>query len=219
MADREVPEFRTISATQRVDVYISDWRAELLPEWSPVEKERRLYERAWAAYREGDYGYGLWLWHECDRITLAVRGNVREATQILGAGKYFGFSHRKAVAEKVPMDRLHRPRKGDMSTPRPDAFVLPHYQVLCVYALRAATGDAMAKAQYEIALGELELMRRADPYLRFFDTFRDLLQRTATVPTSPASPAPADTAESPAEPPPPRKPRRRVPTAKSKRAT
>ncbi len=214
MADRDVPEFRTISPTQRVDIYISDWRAELLPEWSPEEKERRLYERAWAAYQEGDYGFGLWLWHECDRITLALGGNVREATRILGPGKYFGFSHRKAVAEKVPIECVHRPRKGDMSTPRPDAFALPHYQVLCVYALRAASGDAPAKAQYEIALGELELMRRADPYLRYFDTFRDLLQRTATLaaPTPKASP----TTEADADPPAPRKPRRRPPAPPSK---
>lgn len=212
MADSDIPEFRSISPTQRVDIYISDWRAELLPEWSPEEKERRLYDHAWTAYREGDYGFGLWLWRECDRITLALNGNVREVTRILGPGRYFGFSHRRAVAERVPIERIHRPRKGDMSTPRPDAFALPHYQVLCIYALRAASGDVAAKAQYEIALGELELMRRADPYLRFFDTFRELLQRTAGTVAAPAPPPRAIVSDSP----PPKRPRRRSSAPKSK---
>ena len=186
MASDGIPEFQTISPTQRVDLLVSDWRAALLPEWSPEERVRRTYEKAWTLYQEGDFGFGLWCWHECDRLTLALQGNVREATRVLGPGRYFGFSQRKAVAEKVPFDRIYRPRKGDMSRPRPDAFVLPHYQVLCIHALRAQHGDAVAKAQYEIALGELENLRRADAFLRFFDTFRDLLQRTAAA--SPSSP-------------------------------
>lgn len=202
MAGSDIPEFRTISASMRVDLLISDWRAELLPEWPSEEKVRRLYTRAWDAYQEGDYGFGLWCWHECDRLTIAFQGNLREANRVLGPGHYFGFSHRRAVAERVPFDRIYRPRKGDMSRPRPDAFVLPHYQVLCIHALRATTGDPTARAQYEIALGELEEIRRADPYLRFFDTFRDLLTRTASnspasPPPSPASPAPEDPAPTP----------------------
>ena len=208
VAENEPPEFRTISPTQRVDLLISDWRAELLPEWSPEEKVRRLYDRAWEAYQEGDYGFGLWCWHECDRLTIAMQGNIREANRVLGPGHYFGFSHRRTVAERVPFDRIYRPRKGDMSRPRPDAFVLPHYQVLCVHALRARTGDASAKAQYEIALGELEDLRRADPYLRFFDTFRDLLDRTASAPAAPSVETPA--AATGAPPPKTKAPRRRT---------
>ena len=164
----------------RVDVLISDWRAGLAPELSEEEKERELYGRAWEAYQDGDYGFGLWCWHECDRLTNNLGGNVREVTRVLGPGRYFGFSHRKTVAAAVPVDRIYRPRKGDMSTPRPDAFVLPHYQVLCVYLVRAATGDPKAKAQLDIALLELEDRRRADPFLKHFEMFRDLLARTST---------------------------------------
>lgn len=207
MPDVGVPEFRTLSPTQRVDLLISDWRSELLPEWSAEEKVRRLYDRAWKAYQEGDYGFGLWCWHECDRLTIAFQGNLKETNRVLGPGRYFGFSQRRAVAERIPFDRIYRPRKGDMSRPRPDAFVLPHYQVLCVHALRAAGGDPAAKAQYEIALGELEELRRADPYLRFFDTFRDLLARTATTVPPAATEAPAEPTAS-AEPPPAKKGRR-----------
>lgn len=209
MAGPEVPEFRSISPTQRVDLLVSDWRAELDPEASSEERERALYERAWSAYQEGDYGFGLWCWRECDRLTIALQGNVREATRILGAGRYFGFSHRRAVAERVPFERIYRPRKGDMSTPRPDAFVLPHYQVLCVHAIRAQSGDATAKAHYTIALGELEEMRRADPYLRFFETFRDLLARTSATPGPSPTPTPAANAGE-ASPPPKRRRTRRA---------
>jgi hypothetical protein len=172
-----VPTFKTLSPTMRVDALLSDWRAELPPELSPAERERKLYDAAWAAYLEGDYGFGLWCWHECDRLTIALGGGLREATRLLGPGKYLGFSHRKAIAERVPIELVHRPRKGEMSTPRTEAIVLPHYQVLCVYAVRAEGGDRKAKAQLEIALGELEERRRADPYLSFFETFRQLLGR------------------------------------------
>lgn len=171
----------------RVDVLISDWRAGLDSEVSGEEKERQLYGMAWDAYQEGDYGFGLWCWHECDRLTNNLNGNVREVTRILGPGHYFGFSHRQAVAAGVPVDRIYRPRKGDMSTPRTDAFVLPHYQVLCVYLVNASSGDPKAKAQLEIALLELEERRRADPFLRHFETFRDLLQRTSSAPSLPAA--------------------------------
>jgi hypothetical protein len=171
-----VPAFTTLSATMRVDALVSDWRAELDPELSGEAKERALYARAWQAYLEGDYGFGLWCWHECDRLTNAF-GSVREANRVLGPGRYLGFTHRRALAERVPAELIYRPRKGDMSTPRPEAFVLPHYQVLCVYAVRAEAGDRKAKAQLEIALGELEDRRRADPYLRHFETFRQLLER------------------------------------------
>jgi hypothetical protein len=183
----------------RVDVLVSDWRAGLDPETSVEEKERELYGRAWEAYLEGDYGFGLWCWHECDRLTNSMNGNVREVTRILGPGRYFGFSHRKAVASEVPVERIYRPRKGDMSTPRTDAFVLPHYQVLCVYLVRASTGDPKAKAQLEIALLELEERRRADPFLRYFETFRELLNRTSAStapPPSGATPAASPTAPS-----------------------
>jgi hypothetical protein len=186
-----VPEQKEFSPSMRVDVLISDWRAGLEPELSEEEKERELYGRAWDAYQEGDFGFGLWCWHECDRLTNNLGGNVREVTRVLGPGRYFGFSHRKAVASAVPVDRIYRPRKGDMSTPRPDAFVLPHYQVLCVYLVRAATGDPKAKAQLDIALLELEDRRRADPFLKHFETFRDLLQRTSAAPaTGSRSPPP-----------------------------
>jgi hypothetical protein len=96
---------------------------------------------------------------------------------VLGQGHYLGFSHRRALAEKVPIDRVYRPRKGDMSTPRTDALVLPGYQLLCVYLVHAATGDRKAQAQFDIGLGELEERRRADPYLKHFETFRSLLER------------------------------------------
>jgi hypothetical protein len=178
---------KEFSPSMRVDVLISDWRAGLEPEISGEEKERQLYGLAWEAYQDGDYGFGLWCWHECDRLTNNLAGNIREVTRILGPGRYFGFSHRKAVASEVPVERIYRPRKGDMSTPRTDAFVLPHYQVLCVYLVRASGGDPKAKALLEIALLELEERRRADPFLRHFETFRDLMNRTS----GPAAPPPA----------------------------
>jgi hypothetical protein len=173
----------------RVDVLVSDWKATEPLEEPEEERERGLYEKAWQAYLEGDYGFGLWCWHECDRLTNNLNGNIREVTRILGPGRYFGFSHRRAVAEKVPIERIYRPRKGDMSTPRTDAFVLPHYQVLCVYLAHANAGDLKARALLEIALGELEDRRRADPFLRHFETFRELLGRSAAAP--PSVPAPA----------------------------
>jgi hypothetical protein len=175
----EVPAMKEFSPSMRVDLLISDWKSSIDPELPEEERERKLYEQAWEAYRDGDYGFGLWCWHECDRLTNNLNGNIREVTRILGPGHYFGFSHRRAVAEAVPVERIYRPRKGDMSTPRTDAFVLPHYQVLCVYLVRAASGDPKAKATLEIALGELEDQRRADPYLKHFETFRDLLARTS----------------------------------------
>jgi hypothetical protein len=197
----------------RVDLLVSDWKAALDPELPDEERERKLYGQAWDAYREGDYGFGLWCWHECDRLTNNLNGNIREVTRILGPGHYFGFSHRKVVAEGVPVDRIYRPRKGDMSTPRPDAFVLPHYQVLCVYLVRAATGDPKAKATLEIALGELEDQRRADPFLKHFETFRDLLARTSANPPAPTA-SPSGTPASPSPPaatPPKRRPAGRSP--------
>ena len=183
----------------RVNLLVSDWKAAENPELPEEERERQLYGQAWEAYQEGDYGFGLWCWHECDRLTNNLGGNIREVTRILGPGRYFGFSHRRAVAAAVPVDRIYRPRKGDMSTPRTDAFVLPHYQVLCVYLLRASTGDPRAKATLEIALGELEDQRRADPFLRHFETFRELLVRTSTPLSapSPAPPAPSDPTPAP----------------------
>ena len=180
----------------RVDLLVSDWKAALLPELPQEERERELYRQAWAAYLDGDFGFGLWCWHECDRLTNNLNGNVREVTRILGPGRYFGFSHRRAVAAEVPIERMYRPRKGDMSTPRTDAFVLPHYQVLCVYLVQAAAGNGKAKALLEIALGELEDRRRADPFLRHFETFRELLNRTSGAPTPPpTSDAPVPPAE------------------------
>lgn len=175
----------------RVDVMIADWKASLAPELPAEERERDLYGRAWEFYQEGDHGFGLWCWHECDRLTNNLNGSVREVTRILGPGRYLGFSHRKVLALEVPIEKIYRPRKGDMSTPRPDAFVLPHYQVLCVYLAQSGTGDPKAKALLEIALGELEDRRRADPFLRHYETFRDLLARTSTVPVPPVSGTPA----------------------------
>jgi hypothetical protein len=185
---------REFSPSMRMDVLISDWRAALDPELSEEEKERTLYGKAWEAYLDGDYGFGLWCWHECDRLTDNLNGNIREVTRILGPGRYFGFSHRKAVAEAVPVDRIYRPRKGDMSTPRTDAFVLPHYQVLCVYLVRSLSGDPKAKAQLEIALLELDERRRADRFLKYFETFRELLTRTSgksSAPPAATEPAPS----------------------------
>ncbi|MFZ3356200.1 MAG: hypothetical protein WA549_05505 [Thermoplasmata archaeon] len=187
------PKMTAFSPTMRVDVMISDWRAELLPELSAEEKERRLYGLAWEAYLEGDFGFGLWCWFECDRLANALRGNVKELTRVIGPGHFLGFPHRRALAAAVPLDRVYRPRKGDMSTPRPDAYVLPAYQLLCVYLVRAQAGDARAKAQLEIALGELEERRRPDPYIRHFETFRTLLLRLSggsPPETAPASDSP-----------------------------
>ncbi|MGA7923694.1 MAG: hypothetical protein WCA77_06940 [Thermoplasmata archaeon] len=183
-----VPPLRVISPTMRVDVMISDWRSELLPELSSEEKEKRLYESAWNAYLEGDYGFGLWCWYETDRLTNAFNGSVRELTRVLGPGHFLGFSHRRALAEAVPLDKVYRPRKGDMSRPRPDAFVLPQYQLLCVYLVRARAGDPRARAQLEIALGEAADRRRADPFYRHFETFQRLVERV---------PAPASSTDSP----------------------
>jgi hypothetical protein len=184
-----VPAMREFSPSMRTDLMVADWRAALPPEISVEEKERRLYGSAWEAYLEGDYGFGLWLWHECDRLTNNLNGNVREVTRILGPGRYFGFSHRRAVAGAVPIERIYRPRKGDMSTPRTDAYVLPHYQVLCVYLVKAEAGDPKAKALLEIALSELEDLRRNDAFLKHFETFRDLLTRTKEERAPAAAPA------------------------------
>jgi hypothetical protein len=174
----------------RVDVMMSDWRAGLPPEASVEEKERRLYGSAWEAYQDGDFGFGLWCWHECDRLSNNLNGNIREVTRILGPGRFFGFSHRKAVASAIPIERIYRPRKGDMSTPRTDAYVLPHYQVLCVYFANADQGDPKAKALLEISLGELEDLRRNDAFLKHFESFRDLWNRTKNAAVAPAA-APA----------------------------
>ncbi len=181
---------KEFSPSMRTDLMIADFRAALPPELSVEEKERQLYGSAWEAYMEGDYGFALWLWHECDRLTNNLNGNVREVTRILGPGRYFGFSHRKAIASAVPIERIYRPRKGDMSTPRTDAFVLPHYQVLCVYLVKAESGDTKAKALLEISLGELEDLRRNDAFLKHFETFRDLMIRTKNAPAAPTPAAP-----------------------------
>lgn len=173
-----VPEFKALSPTMRVDLLVSDWRGELAPELSQEAKETALYARVWEAYQEGDFGFGLWLWHETDRLTNAFNGSVREVTRVVGPGHYFGFSHRRAVAERVPLERVYRPRKGDMSTPRPDAYVLPQYQLLCVYLVKARAGDTRSKALLEIALGESEDRRRADKFFSYFETFRKLLERS-----------------------------------------
>jgi hypothetical protein len=194
-AGTDVPERKEFSPSMRVDLMVSDWRAALPPESSVEEKERDLYGAVWEAYQEGDFGFGLWCWHECDRLSNNLNGNIREVTRILGPGRYFGFSHRKALASAVPIEKIYRPRKGDMSTPRPDAYVLPHYQVLCVYFAKAETGDPKARALLEISLGELEDLRRNDAFLKHFEMFRDLWNRTKNpppaAPTAPVS-APAD---------------------------
>jgi hypothetical protein len=180
---------KLFSPTMRVDALLADWRGEISPELGVEERERELYGRAWTAYLEGDFGFGLWCWYEIDRLTNSFNGNVREVTRVVGPGRYLGFSHRRAIAEALPLERVYRPRKGDMSTPRPEAFVLPHYQLLSVYAVRAKSGDPKAQAQYSIALGELEERRRADPFLRHFETFSRLLDRPAAPPTPAAVPA------------------------------
>ncbi|MCI4326550.1 MAG: hypothetical protein L3K16_02800 [Thermoplasmata archaeon] len=196
-----VPPFKTFSPTMRVDVLVSDWRSELDPTLPEEAKETVLYGRAWETYQEGDFGFGLWLWHESDRLQNAFNGSVREVTRVVGPGKYFGFSHRRAVAEKVPLEKVYRPRKGDMSTPRTDAYILPQYQLLCVYLVKAREGDPRSKALLEISLGELEERRRADRFIPHFETFRRLLERPASPPgeTPPAAPA-AETAPAPPTP-------------------
>ncbi|MCI4340530.1 MAG: hypothetical protein L3K06_01350 [Thermoplasmata archaeon] len=211
MADpAPVPTQKLFSSSMRVDALLSDWRAALEPEIGSEDRERSLYDGAWTAYLEGDFGFGLWCWFECDRLTNAFNGAVREVTRVLGQGRYFGFSHRKAVAAAVPIERVYRPRKGDMSTPRTDAIILPHYQALCVYLVRARSGDRKSQAQLEIALGELEDRRRADPFLKHFETFRRLLERPAAPPTEAAIP-PADAPAAAPPAPPPGAARRRTP--------
>lgn len=202
-----MPSFRTFSPTKRVDVLVADWRAALPPEVGNEELERRLYGRALEEYLEGDYGFGVWCWYECDRLTNAFGGRVAEVTRVVGPGRYLGFSHRRAIAQRVPMERVYRPRKGDMSTPRPEAIVLAPYQLLCVYAVLAQGDDPRSRAQLEIAVGELEERRRADPFVRHFETFRRLLDRASSSDTRPSpsgSPSPP-TSDSPnrdpAEPP------------------
>ena len=196
-APPSIPPRKEFSPTMRVDVLNSDWKATHTPELPEEEQERQLYEQGWEAYLAGDYGFGLWCWHECDRLTNNLNGNIREVTRVLGPGRYFGFSHRRAVALAVPIERIYRPRKGDMSTPRTDAFVLPHYQVLCVYLAHAEAGDPKAKALLEISLGELEDRRRADPFLRHFETFRDLSARAARAATESPTSAPLSPPEGP----------------------
>jgi hypothetical protein len=193
-----VPTFKTFSPTMRVDVLVSDWRSELDPTLPEEAKETALYGRAWETYQEGDFGFGLWLWHESDRLQNAFNGSVREVTRVVGPGKFFGFSHRRAVAEKVPLEKVYRPRKGDMSTPRTDAYILPQYQLLCVYLVKARDGDARSKALLEISLGELEERRRADRFIPHFETFRRLLERPASPPGE--TPAAAPAADAPPAP-------------------
>jgi hypothetical protein len=197
-----VPTLKAFSSSMRVDALLSDWRAEIAPELGSEDRARALYQSAWEAYLDGDYGFGLWCWYECDRLTNAFNGAVREVTRVLGPGHYFGFSHRKALAEAVPIERVYRPRKGDMSTPRTDAIILPHYQALCVYLIRARSGDRKSQAQLEIALGELEDRRRADPFLKHFETFRRLLERPAAPPSAATETAPApEPPDAPVSPP------------------
>lgn len=193
-APAPVPDFHAFSPTMRVDLLISDWRAELDPELSAEEKERRLYGRAWEEYLGGDYAFGRWCWQENDRLTLAAAGDLRQVTRLLGPGRFFGFSHRRAVAERVPVERVHRPRKGEMSTPRTEAIVLPPYQLLCVYLVRARAGDARARAELEIAQQEADDRLRADPYRRFFEAFRTLIEKDEAPPAAPAPPARAPAA-------------------------
>lgn len=181
-APTPVPPFVSFSPSMRVDLLLSDWRAELDPELGSEEKERRLYGRAWEEYLAGDYAFGRWCWQENDRLTLAAGGDLRVVTKLLGPGRFFGFSHRRAVAEHVPVERVHRPRKGEMSTPRTEAIVLPPYQLLCVYLVRSRAGDARAKAELEIAQLEADDRIRADPYRRFFEAFRSLVEREAVSP-------------------------------------
>jgi hypothetical protein len=181
-----VPTFKTFSPTMRVDAFLGDWRANLPVELNAEEREAQLYGEAWKEYLTGDYGFGLWCWHETDRLTNSFNGSVKEVTRVLGAGRFFGFSQRKAVAERIPLELIHRPRKGEMSTPRPEAIVLANYQLLCTYLVHAKLGDSKAKALYEIALLDLEDRRRADPYLKFFETFRDLLERSEKTTAGPA---------------------------------
>ena len=75
-----VPEFRVFSPTKRVDVLLADWKAELAPDRSAEELERELYKRALSEYLQGDFGFGLWCWFECDRLTNAFGGRVAEVT-------------------------------------------------------------------------------------------------------------------------------------------
>lgn len=201
MADPSgVPAMKEFSPTMRVDVLVGDWRSELPPEANAEEKERRLYEHAWAAYQEGDYGFGVWCWYECDRLTNAFGGSVREVTRVLGEGRYLGFSHRRAIAEKVPLEKVYRPRKGDMSTPRQDATVLAVYQLLSVYAVRARLGDPKAKAELAIALLEHDERRRADAFFRHFETFQRLLDRAYAAPAAAAAPPAVEAAPVKASP-------------------
>ncbi|MCI4322987.1 MAG: hypothetical protein L3K03_03040 [Thermoplasmata archaeon] len=185
-----VPPLRLFSATMRVDALLADWRGEAAVERDPQLRERRLYGSAWNAYlEEGDYGFGLWCWHECDRLQNAL-GSVREVTRVLGNGRYLGFSHRRVIAEKLPMERVYRPRKGDMSTPRTDAIIPAGYQVLCAYAVRAQAGDRRAAAELEIALTDYEDRRREDPFRAHFETFRKLLDRQREPSAASSAPAP-----------------------------
>ena len=71
-----------------------------------------------------------------------------------------------------------------MSTPRTDAYILPQYQLLCVYLVKARDGDPKSKALLEISLGEFEERRRADRFLPYFETFRRLLERPASPPAA-----------------------------------
>ena len=156
-------------------------------------------------------GRGLW-------VRVLVLARVRPVNEqlerehprghaYLGAGTLLRILAPTGRRAGGSVDRIYRPRKGDMSTPRTDAFVLPHYQVLCVYLVRASTGDPKAKATLEIALGELEDQRRADPFLKHFEMFRDLLVRTsASAPAPPSAEAAATSPTTPTESAPQRRP-------------
>ncbi len=76
-----VPPFKSFSPSMRVDAFLGDWRANLPVELTAEEREAQLYGEAWKEYLTGDYGFGLWCWHETDRLTNSFGGSVKEVTR------------------------------------------------------------------------------------------------------------------------------------------
>ena len=96
-----VPGFKTFSPSMRVDALLGDWRASFPAELTIEEREARLYGEAWGEYLAGDYGFGLWCWHETDRLTNSLGGSVKEVTRVLGPGRFFS----KSSTRNAPTER------------------------------------------------------------------------------------------------------------------
>ena len=193
---------REFSPTMRVDVLVSDWRAS-----SPPISRRNAGARSVRQGVGSLPGGRLRV-----RSVVLARGRPPHeqpwvgtsgrSTRILGPGKYFGFSHRKWSPPGPDRTDLPTPQGGHEHAPyrrvRPPALSgadrLPRPS-----ERRGREGEGVARDLPRRARDR----RRADPFLRHFETFRTILER-ATAPPGPAA-APAR----PRRPGPPSRPPRK----------